>query len=695
VTSWHQVKAVQRLSEWPGRYSLVTFFVLVFLAGLGAVLAARITLDRFVSPPTVPLRVHAELPGLDAATVETLVTVPLERALASLPGRYDMESHSRYGSADVVFRFASRGNHRQVLARARTLLAQSTSSLPTGMAAPVAAFDHTARPPAAIYAVAAKTLSSELMRWVRNVLVDPLREISEIASVTIDGEKQQAIRIQPEPRRLAALGLSFDDLIDAVRRRDVAPRRKAARRQVVTPGSAESIAARAVRLPNGEPIALAEVANVSLVNESAVARPRIGDIPALSVNVYALPGTDAVHVAERAHAHVAWLRANGLVPAGAKIHVLHDESHAIAQWLKHILERGSVCLVAILGVVALAFGVRVVRSAALAFAVWLPISVGALAAAGHTLNVSTAAGLMLAAVPFGVMLVSRFTTPSLWRIAVVGAVAWIIALVFAVDARASVAFAAGLVLAVLVRWLMTPWLLRGDAASELIVDTLSPAPWHRLRPPTTATVVAILMLTAVGASVYVLPVVEASANGGTFTFRLSGSDSQRLAAIVDPMVVSLHVIPKVQQIVSSTEQHDAWRLQLDSERMRAARVGLAQVGRAFAIAREGLVVDEIVNAERRLVLRMRLAPDAAGKSYAQLLLRGETAGHPPIYLHDVGVAEQTTMPRERVRLNREPAVEVTARWRNADAREALGDFCDRVDVPRGYRLDCVIRDSPI
>lgn len=686
-------QVAQRIGEWPVRHSRATFWVLVVLGVLGVVVGTRIPLDRLRQPAAPMLHVDAGLPGIDAATVENLVTKPLEHALTTLPGLRDIESHSREGGADIFLLFARDVDRDRALARVRTLVEPRAAGLPTGMNAPTVSFDLARLAPAAVYVVSAPALSDDLVRWTRNVLADPLRELPEVASIAIKGIHHREVLIQPDPRRVAALGLSFDDLIDAVRRRGVARSRQSAARQVVAvPGSVEAIAARPVRLPNGEPIALAEVASVSMVSHAAVEEAHHNSASALRIIIYPRSRSDARHVANRSHAHVAWLRANDLVPAGAHIRTLHDESRALVSWLKRVLFLVGVCLIFIFAVVAALYGAQVSLSSMLAFAVWSAVAVAVLGELGQALTVSTVAGLMLVAAPFCLMLVSRLEAEDLRRVAIIGALAWVAGLTFAANAQISVAFAAGLVVAALVRWLMTPWLRIGLAAGAPHDET--PVRWFARRP-IAVRILAFVILIAVGACAYALSAVGAHKDVGTFSFRLRGDDPQQLHAIVDPMMVSLHVIAHVQDIVSSTQQQETWRLQLDPQRMDAVGVDIAAVGRALAIAREGLVVGQIAQGDEHLALRMRLAPGAAGVAFDHLLLRGESNKQPAIYLHHVGIARKELMARERVRVDGKPALKITATWRGADAREALQDFCGRVEVPRGYYLDCTVRNSPI
>jgi multidrug efflux pump subunit AcrB len=691
VTGRRLSDALRRVGDWPPRYATAMLVVLIVFGALAMAGAARIRVDRLMLPSTFAVNVHAELPGIDAATIETTVTKPLEQALAPLPDRRHIESRSRDGEADIRIVFGRDADRDRMLMSVRTLVAGSVPHLPPGMDAPSVQMDHSHDPAAAILIVTAPALSDEVERWVETMLADPLRDTPEVASVTTAGRSHREILIQPDERRLAGLGLRFDDLIAAAQRGEPVPRRRSTRRTAVAAGGVESVAARAVRLPNGESIALSEVASVSRVDRPASPRLSYGGEPALRLDVYPHSQADAFRVAERAHAHLAWLRANAVVPTGVAIHTQHDEARATLTWIARVLQRAGICIAAILAAIGVFFGARILPGVVIAFAVWVPAAVAALAAAGAALNLVTTQGLILAMAPFAVLLVGRFEVGDLRRAAVTAAVVWVAGLVLVADWQTSVAFAGGILAAALIRWLMAPWLPPGGSvgaggdAAEIVRRR-----W--LAPQTAAKAVAVVSTAAVIVTVYALPAIGVSA--GNFAFRVRGPDPKRLDAILDPLLVSLHVIPHVERIVASNEPQETWRLQLDAQRMQAAGVGLAEVGRALAIARDGLVVGEVANADRRLELRIRLASGGTGDAFAHLLLRGESREQPALYLQQVGTAEKTVAPRERFRINGEAAVDVTAVWRDAGARDGLENFCDRVEVPDGYGEDCVIRVAP-
>ena len=684
-------RALRRMGDLPARFPRVTAIILVVLSVVAASIATRLPIDRLMTPTTTRLDVRAELPGIDAATVETAVTKKLESALASLPGLRDIESRSRDGSAEVLLWLRASADRDRSLIVARERLAQTIPELPRGMKAPTVSPDHAHDPPAAVYVVTAAVLSDDVVRWVKNVLTDPMREIAGVASVTIAGAPGREILIQPDPRRLSGLGLSFGDIIEAARRHDIVARRKGSSRTAPT-GSVESIAARAVRLPGGESIALAEVARVATADAPQSSPVTYDDSPALRIEVFSRRPSNAAHVAERAQAHLAWLRANGLVPRGTTIHVLHDEARVSARWLLRVLQAAGICLTAILIVVATFFRARIVIYTTAAIGVWLVLSLALLAQSGQALNAATAAGLMLAAVPLTLLMVSGFGVIDMWRIAVVGVIAWAAVLVLGANAQASAVFSLGLAVAMVVRWLLSPWLNRAEE-TQTEKDHLDSSS-RDVRPPTAfGSIVALLILGAAIGSAYALP--DSGGATGKFTYRLYGDEPQRFGVVVNPLLVSLRVIPGVERVASTAEQEDGWRLKLDKERMDVVDIGLAEIGRAFAIANEGLVIGEIVDADRPLSLRLQLAPGAVGDTFERLPLRGELPKQPAIYLRHVGIAERSSAPRELVRVDAKPALEITASWKNDDARSALQDFCRRVSVPPKLSESCSLHDSPI
>src|SRR3990167_5831074 len=115
------------LADWPARHAAQAFLILVALVLLGGALAARLALERLPSSPGAMLRVQVELPGVDAAQVEAIVTRPIEDALASLPDVQETVSRSRDGRATIELRFSRLADREAAVENVRQLLTRVSS----------------------------------------------------------------------------------------------------------------------------------------------------------------------------------------------------------------------------------------------------------------------------------------------------------------------------------------------------------------------------------------------------------------------------------------------------------------------------------------------------------------------------------------------------------------------------------------
>lgn len=693
MTAFQASAAVKRFIEWPWRNPGVTFLFLVILAVLATVLAGRLSIGRASAGARAVLVVTADMPGIDSARVEAALTRPLEAALQFLDGAARSETRTRAGRATLTWYFVSASARDRALDESRRRIAALLPSLLPGVTAPIVEARDLV-PPAVIYAVTGDDTLAAREQWVERALATPMRELPEVGAVVIEGGLDREIVIEPDVRRLAALGLSFDDLSLALRGNEqTKPSRRArARRSTATPGSAEAIAARAVRLPSGESIAMAEVAAIS-VRETAQAEPfRLNGVPALRLIVYPRAATDAARIAERSNAHLAWLRANELVPPDVAVHALHDEFRESRQWLKQLGQRAAVLLAVTLLACAFAYGVRQCGFLVGAIAIWLPVSLASLWFCGFSLNAMSACGLTLAAISF----IAMVATPWFAAIALVSMtaalLAWTMSGSLVLYRTAALAFATTSAAGVVVAWLLTPWMSRRSAAASIV--RWLPAAWKDRADRFAASfVVAAIFVAASANAGAIATLVEAPVEGGALVVRAIADDTERAAEKAEPLLVQLQTIAGRERVSFSAAAADAWRLELDSDRVDELGLNAVEIGRAFAVARDGLIAGDIVHGDVFYRLRLQLPTGAAGQNYARLLIRGERRDGAPIYLQDVGIALQDVEPRERLTIDGKPAVEIAARWRDDAARDALVRFCAEIarQDPAECRFEATLR----
>jgi heavy metal efflux system protein len=80
--------------------------VLVFFLGAGAVALHRLNIEAYPDPSAPMVEVIAQSPGQSAEEIERYITIPIEIAVAGLPGLQYVRSISLYGLADVKVQFA-------------------------------------------------------------------------------------------------------------------------------------------------------------------------------------------------------------------------------------------------------------------------------------------------------------------------------------------------------------------------------------------------------------------------------------------------------------------------------------------------------------------------------------------------------------------------------------------------------------
>lgn len=180
--------------------------------------AARDTpLDVFPEFARPLVEVQTEAPGLSTPEVESLITVPLEAALAGVPDLETLRSKSVLGLSSVVLLFREGTD----LLRARQLvqerLAFEASRLPAVSRTPVILPSLSSMSRALKIGVASPKLSIlELSELVRFTIRPKLLAVPGVANVSVWGQRDRQFQILAEPERLRVHGLTLDSLRNAV-----------------------------------------------------------------------------------------------------------------------------------------------------------------------------------------------------------------------------------------------------------------------------------------------------------------------------------------------------------------------------------------------------------------------------------------------------------------------------------------------
>lgn len=192
----------------------VIFFALV-VAALGAWSFRELTIEAFPDPTDTQVNVITIFDGQPTEEVERQIGLPLERALNGTPHMTRLRNLSMFGLSQVTLTFSDGTDglwaRQQVLERLRE------AELPEGVRPELGPY---ATPIGEVYRYTLKGAQGDPMklRTLQDWVVRPmLMRVNGVADVVSYGGLQKVIQVEPMPQALASLGLTLQDLENAVK----------------------------------------------------------------------------------------------------------------------------------------------------------------------------------------------------------------------------------------------------------------------------------------------------------------------------------------------------------------------------------------------------------------------------------------------------------------------------------------------
>src|SRR5580658_5437978 len=188
------------------------FIAALVLVGLAAYPLLPVAPLPRVDFPTI--NVNVKYPGASPETMATAVAQPLERQFAIIPGIAQMTSISVAGSAQITIQFDL---DRNIDGAAGDVLAQinaATGALPKNLPSPPTYWKvNPSEAPIMILGIQSDSEPAiEVDDYADTVLAQQISQLSGVGQVFIAGEQKRAIRIQADPSKLAAMGLTLEDI---------------------------------------------------------------------------------------------------------------------------------------------------------------------------------------------------------------------------------------------------------------------------------------------------------------------------------------------------------------------------------------------------------------------------------------------------------------------------------------------------
>jgi hydrophobe/amphiphile efflux-1 (HAE1) family protein len=166
--------------------------------------------------PTI--QISAALPGASPETMASSVAAPLERQFGQIAGVTQMTSTSTLGATTIVLQFELNRNIDGAAQDVQAAITAAGRQLPQTLSTPPTYRKvNPADSPVMILSARSDSLPlTTVDDYADNVLAQQISQVPGVAQVVIAGEQKPAIRVQVDPAKLSATGLTLEDLRGAL-----------------------------------------------------------------------------------------------------------------------------------------------------------------------------------------------------------------------------------------------------------------------------------------------------------------------------------------------------------------------------------------------------------------------------------------------------------------------------------------------
>ncbi|MCC6319671.1 MAG: efflux RND transporter permease subunit [Gemmatimonadaceae bacterium] len=193
--------------------TIASVFAIVLL---GSVSLSRLPVSLLPDVTLPVLTIRTLYPGSAATEVSRFIAEPIEEAIAATPGLVELRSISRTGEATTIVRFAWGTDMQTTVLNVRERLDNARARLPERAERPTLLTSDPGERPIAVLALGTDGDLRTLSRAAEEVFARRLEQIAGVASVAVVGAPEDEIRVEADPARLRALGLTPNDLSTAI-----------------------------------------------------------------------------------------------------------------------------------------------------------------------------------------------------------------------------------------------------------------------------------------------------------------------------------------------------------------------------------------------------------------------------------------------------------------------------------------------
>ncbi|MEA5468096.1 efflux RND transporter permease subunit [Spirulina sp. 06S082] len=338
------------------RRHIGTLMLAIALIVIGLFFISRLQVDLLpaITYPRIGLR--ADAAGISPQVAVEEVTKPLEEALSATEGVVQIFSQTREGRISIDLFFEPGGDIDQALNDATATLNRARDRLPDIIEEPRLFKFDPSQLPIYEFALESSLLSDvELRTFADEEFSRELGIIPGVSGVDVSGGLREEIRINIDLNRLQALGVSLQNVLDALQERnqDIAGGRlegEAGEPLTRTVGrfhSIQELRDLSLEIENNSDtilgkrrIYLRDVAEIIDGSEDRRVFVTLNGKPAVKVSIQKQPDANTIEVVKNVKNRIEFLQEAGVIPAEMEMITTLDESRFIQNSIRNVVQAG-------------------------------------------------------------------------------------------------------------------------------------------------------------------------------------------------------------------------------------------------------------------------------------------------------------------------------------------------------------------
>ncbi len=340
--------------------------IVAMLIAIGVWSATRLPIDAVPDITNVQVQINTEAEGFSPLEAEQRITYPIETAIAGVPGLSYTRSVSRYGLSQVTVVFADGTDLYFARQLVNERLQAAKTQLPPGIEpamGPIATglgeiFMYSVTPKKNARKPDGSQWTPTDLRTLHDWVVRPqMRNVPGVAEVNTVGGYTRQYHVTPNVERLAALGISLSDVVEALEANNAnagAGYVERAGEQILIriPGRAADEADLSkiiVATRGGVPIRIANVAEVVIGSELRTGAATENGKEIVLGTIFMLTGSNPRIVAQAAAERLEAV--NKSLPAGVIAQPLYDRTELVERTIETVeknLAEGALLVIVVL-----------------------------------------------------------------------------------------------------------------------------------------------------------------------------------------------------------------------------------------------------------------------------------------------------------------------------------------------------------